>query len=233
MTSAVASEGCLNPPNSSCNACGLQFAAPPRMFTLLFPGNFFAASCQYIKRLLPPKLYETRHGEVVNEALKLSKFGLFHFPGKKPWSLGTARYTPEHWIGSHPSVQPCDLSIPEDYWYWESHAVSPKDDFHWSMFPRRAYNASHEFELGPNYIEDHDIRLRNYNLLPGLLFLWRNLYNATPPMTSWIWSWLPDGALWQEAIAAYGPKAVDTVTGGSFNRTRAGLTGHIPVKSTT
>lgn len=233
MTSAVVSDGCLNPPNSSCNACGLQFAAPPRMFTLLFPGNFFAASCQYIKRLLPPKLYETRHGEAVNEALTLSKFGLFHFPGKKPWSLGTARYTPEHWIGSHPSVQPCDLSIPEDYWYWESHVVSPKDDFHWSMFPRRPYNASHEFELGPIYIEDHDIRLRNYNLLPGLLFLWRNLYNATPPTTSWIWSWLPDGALWQEAIAAYGPKAVDTVTGGAFNRTRAGLTGHIPSAKST
>lgn len=228
MTDAVVSEGCLNPPNSSCNACGLLFEAPPRLFTLLFPGNFFAASCQYIKRLLPPLYFEERHTEAVQRAIRTSlSSDQFYFSKYKKWSLGLKRFTSEHWIGSHPSIRPCDVSVEEDYWYWENHDHSV-GEFQWSMFPRRAYNASHEFAMNVSYLDMHDIRLRYYDLLPGLLYLWRELYNSTPPESSWIWSWLPDGSLWKEAVELYGLAAVDVVTGPDFNRTQAGLSGRMP-----
>ena len=63
MTDAVTSRMCLDPPNSRCNACGLTFEA-----TLLFPANFFAASCAYILQLLHPLEYQKRMSTVVNYA---------------------------------------------------------------------------------------------------------------------------------------------------------------------
>lgn len=171
MMDAVGSEQCLNPPNNTCDVCGLQFAAPPRMFTMLFPGNFFAASCG-IKRLHSPLEYTKRQHEVVRNAQALGKAGRLHIIStKQPWTLGIDRYAPEHWIGSHPFIRPCDLSVQEDYWYWEKHAHSPQRDFKWAMWPRRQFNATHEFRDALHLLNDHALQLRSYSLFAGLLSL--------------------------------------------------------------
>jgi hypothetical protein len=143
MTDAVTRKECLEPPppaangiiqtssqqaqeqqerDDSCNICGLQFQAPPKMFTLLMSGNFFAASCDYVNQLLHPREFSRDMKlTILPEAMKRKKSGSFHFAGPeqtKAWAMGQKRYNAEHWIGSHPSLQPCDMAaIPVGYWY--------------------------------------------------------------------------------------------------------------------
>ena len=55
---------------------------------------------------------------MIKESWKLNKAKNFEFFGKhgdKGWSLGAGRYTPKHWIGSHPNMKPCDVSVIEQY----------------------------------------------------------------------------------------------------------------------
>ena len=40
-------------------------------------------------------------------------------------------------------------------------------------------------------------RMRERYLLAGLLTSWLFLYNETPPASSWIWQWYPDGEEWR------------------------------------
>jgi hypothetical protein len=53
MTRAIVHDDCLQSPSNDpvCDACGLVALPFP---TLHFPGNFFTARCEYIRKLLPP-----------------------------------------------------------------------------------------------------------------------------------------------------------------------------------
>lgn len=219
MLDAVTDRSCVSADNA-CNVCGLQFAAPPRMFSLLFPGNFFVASCSYVNQLYHPKPF---YDEMVklHERMRLwIRQGRLncYLKARKPWNIGSGRYTPEHWIASHPNVSPCDLSTHVDYWYWRKHNHS-RDEFQWSMFPRPGLNNTLEFDgQGVLMQNNPDLRLREYFLLPGLFFRWLHLYNATPPDDSWIWKWFPDGAFWKAAFQQYGYDALNIVTAPDYDR---------------
>ena len=39
LTAAVVNNHCLEPPDDTCNLCGLTFAAPPLIFTVMMPGK--------------------------------------------------------------------------------------------------------------------------------------------------------------------------------------------------
>jgi hypothetical protein len=124
------------------------------------------------------------------KVLKLGREGRFHFGPKdtQGWVMGSGRYTPEHWIGSHPFIKPCDLSVEEKYWYWEDHEHSP-DEFKWSMYPRIKDEPT---VSNATLLIDPDIRLRSYVFLAGLLYRHIHLYNATPPESSWMYNALPE-----------------------------------------
>ena len=243
LTDAIIHPDCVNPPltNSTeaaeedqqqqCDVCGLNFATPPRMFTTLFPGNFFTASCQYVNRLLPPKEYsdklQTLNKQVVRT--RIPPHFSFTLKTQKPWAIGAGRYAPEHWIGSHPSLKPCQLSVPPDYFYWEDHdhKIHYKSHFDFSVFPDtrpggrlREDNEFWGVYLNSTLLNNTDLRLRDYSLLGGLLFRWTRLYNNTiPPDDSWLWSWLPDGDFWKRAVQTYGAHdAPDIVMAPNFNR---------------
>eukprot|EP00563_Minutocellus_polymorphus_P002553 CAMPEP_0181043448 /NCGR_PEP_ID=MMETSP1070-20121207/12717_1 /TAXON_ID=265543 /ORGANISM="Minutocellus polymorphus, Strain NH13" /LENGTH=307 /DNA_ID=CAMNT_0023121785 /DNA_START=316 /DNA_END=1239 /DNA_ORIENTATION=+ len=226
MTDAALSQRCSQPPNSTCNVCGLQFAAPPGMFTNLFPGNMFTARCDYVNRLLHPKEYVKRQTDVVRKSFQLRDQGRFYFKEKdhKAWVTGLRRYAPEHFIGSHPYIVPCDLSKEPDYWYWQSDTPHTSIEFEWAMFPRqKKFNLSaavdpklHAFLLNKSNI---DKRIRAYTYLAGLIFRHIELYNLTPPLHSWMFDWLPDGPFWRVVLQRYGKSVVNVVTSSIFNRT--------------
>lgn len=219
LTAAVTHPDCLYPPSTSseqqCNVCGLQFAAPPQMFTLLFPGNFFSASCEYVNKLVPPMDFSQQLQKVSNYAihgpLKLSST-------KKDWELGRGRYASEHWIGSHPELRPCDLSPEPDYWFWQKkqHQDSPASAlFQWSEWPRRLP----QHLLNGDEQEDETAAaaaarryLLEYTLLPGRLVQWSRLYNGqVPPPSSWVWKWFPDSQFWQTKLTEHNGNAEEAV----------------------
>jgi hypothetical protein len=210
MTDAVVSRQCAKPPDDSCNVCGLQFNAPPQMFTMLFPGNFFTASCKYINQLHPPKEFQRRMERLAWKAKNLNSTGTFHFlpKGDQNWVLGTKRYTPEHWIGMHPQIQPCDMSVQPNNWYWQEHDHT-SDEFQWSMFYNRRFNYSNDKFMA----DTPDLRLKTYIILPGLLWRYVSLYNQTPSETSWIYDVLPDGNLWRAAVKNQGHRAIGALLG--------------------
>jgi hypothetical protein len=57
LTLAVTNEKCLNPPDDSCSACGLNFFT---VWSLQFPGNFFSTKCSYVNKLIPPDEFPER-----------------------------------------------------------------------------------------------------------------------------------------------------------------------------
>ena len=50
--------------------------------------------------------------------------------------------------------------------------------------------------------------MRERYLLAGLLISWYFLYNETPPDSSWIWDWYPDGTEWRQAVNDDGERGV-------------------------
>ena len=226
LTAAVVSKECVEPPDHTCNLCGLTFAAPPTMFTVLMPGNFFTASCKYVNQLLHPQNEFSTHQETLirKAPRKMTNGGrlLFNFYGNKPWTVGKERYAAEHWIGGNPGVIPCDMSESPDYWFWEQNEYKSDDDFRWSMAPRyKTYNATFHYNHNPRHIpfrHNPDFRLRDFGLLGGLLYRWLFLYNTTPPASSWVWDAMPDGLYWKDALATYGREVVDVITSPDFDR---------------
>ena len=66
MMSAITSDMCVEPPDDRCDICGLIALPWP---ILHFPGNFFSAKCNYVKKLMPPRLFSERLKNVTMKAL--------------------------------------------------------------------------------------------------------------------------------------------------------------------
>ena len=206
MVEAVTSEMCLKPPDESCNLCGLRFSA---MRGLFFPGNFWTAKCDYVNRLLSPEDYKAKLTDVVKDAqlMKVRRQLVMKLLPESPATLGLDRYASEFWVGSHPSIIPCDVSKTEDFKYWLKKHRNTGAEFEWSMAPR------HKAIMSNRKIRAReDLRLREYNLLAGNIFRWQRLYGEFPESSSWIWRWFPDGDKWHYAVQKYGSKAVEVMT---------------------
>ena len=226
LTDAALSQQCSHPPNTTCNVCGLQFAAPPGMFTNLFPGNMFTARCDYVNQLLNPREFLKKQTDIVRKALWLGDQGRFHFKEKdhKAYATGLRRYAPEHYIASHPYIVPCDLSKETDWWYWRSNVPHTSSEFEWAMFPRyKQFNVSATTDPKlPDFLlneSNSDKRIRAYTYLAGLIFRHIQLYNMTPPLNSWMFDWLPDGKFWRTMLQRHEKSVLDVVINLDFNRT--------------
>ena len=111
----------------------------------------------------------------------------------------------EHWVGSHPSLNPCDLC--------------PKNSLEYCIKRfSRGKNPAFEFSLAPrhsiydDWFQRDDImfreevafakaaRMRERFLLAGLLASWLVMYNDIPDESSWIWEWYPDGQDWRQSV---------------------------------
>lgn len=140
--------------------------------------------------------------------------------------MGGGRWAMEMWVGSHPSIHPCDLSTKPDIGYWLVKDRDTQMEFNYSLIPRidrsmRDYVSHSE----PKYdvtsvMDDEKHRYKDFNLLGGLLTRFRLMYAEMPSDTSWMWSLYPDGQAWKEGLKQYGQDNVyEKVAAQYFNPT--------------
>ena len=204
MTDAVAREECLSPPNESCNLCGHQYLP---LWTSFIPGNFFVTKCSYVRKLLRPSDYGRKMETVAEEAhiLRGDKILRMNLYDPNPeGAMGVGRYSSEHWVGSHPSVVPCDLSQTYKYLYWVRARRNTTATFEYAMAPRFGIEEPwFRIQKQEFVLKNRVPRLREYFLLAGFLFKWYSLYGEVPPDDSWIWRWFPDGKEWHSTAVPY------------------------------
>ena len=86
----------------TCDVCSTHFSALPHQHA---KGNMWLARCSYVKRLIAPPAFQKGMDAY------WGRLG-FDTGGRlmgTPW-VGTGRFAMEHWVHSHPSVRPCDVS---------------------------------------------------------------------------------------------------------------------------
>jgi hypothetical protein len=130
------------------------------------------------------------------------------------------------WLGSHPSIVPCDVSpytalkrwqadtLPDhDYASEFSWALAPRvpighDDWEWRGYGLRTLNRT----LGDgNFTRTPHERFREYFLLRGLIYKWKMLYGKVADENSWVWNWFPDGQRWLSEVRRHGLDVLDKV----------------------
>jgi len=129
ITRGALSEECANIPNS-CNVCSSRFSPVPHPHT---SGNMWLAKCSYVKNLLDPLKFE----KAMNKIPRIRRRG---FPLSCP---GRGRFAAEHWIHSHPSVKPCDVSDDPSFVWGYAHV--PKPDFKIDLKPAPRFNLTTYF----------------------------------------------------------------------------------------
>ena len=94
-----------------------------------------------------------------------------------PWCVGLGRFAAEHWIHSHPSNMPCDLS--SDDYTWD-YAGVPIGNFEMKLEPAPRFEINKYFKPSCSFEETKLIgtRLKEYE----------SLYpNETVPESWWGW----------------------------------------------
>ena len=149
-----------------CNVCGTRFATFPHYH---MAGNMWTATCQYVRQLIRPLDFPTKMEALLEQSIFLGRTsgvgtgmdgsipeattatvgGMVDPVIPKPtfqqysdgYPVGRDRYSLEHWIGSHPYLQPCDIysrkythgyrDLPSIQSVWTAHlATAPRFDIH-------------------------------------------------------------------------------------------------------
>jgi hypothetical protein len=207
LTAAVTTRECLEPIDRSCSVCGLVFYGA---WALLFPGNVWTADCAYVRRLPSPPTFFAAMDDVFtqrqNKMRENPRFAMAFPDVDGIDSHGAGRYAQEHWIGSHPSLNPCDLTAdPLDDWRHQERSPS---EFSWSMFPR------------PAQLNDPSTDYDQPPLIAGNLFKWFTLYHRAPADDSWVWKWFPYGERYRKAVKLYGNRTFDVMVTQEIERFR-------------
>jgi len=141
-----------------------------------------------------------------------------------PWGFGQQRFSNEHWVGSHPSVVPCDLNPLRYYTYWQQqnddleeaeNKTTTSVEFH--MLPRRPLQdrpcKPGTVDKVAASINKTDERLYDYFFMGGMLLRWLMLCQALPETTeaSWVFDAFPDGAFWKQAVEKHGLQVLNVV----------------------
>ncbi|KAL7483108.1 hypothetical protein ACHAW6_008756 [Cyclotella cf. meneghiniana] len=216
MTNAVLHPQCLSPPDDQCNVCGTDFYT---RFAFMFPGNMWTAKCSYVRKLLPPEKggeYDIKKTESIEKFLKLRLYGALDstLMEDRLDYFGLGRYKWEHWIGSHPLIQPCEMhKLSVSFGDMVYGKVDPTSDYEWAMGPRRDHVTS-ENQVAYESLEHDSVKaFHEYYLLSGNLIKWFTLYGSRgiPHEDSWVWSYFSKfgGDKWKELVMTYGDSAVD------------------------
>ncbi|KAL7533065.1 hypothetical protein ACHAXR_009141 [Thalassiosira sp. AJA248-18] len=213
LTDSVVHQDCLFPPDDRCNVCGAQFYT---RFSTMYPGNMWTAKCSYVKKLLPPLeggVYDERKTESVVQFLKYRLWGQLNSTllDDRVDYFGLGRYRLEHWIGSHPSIEPCELHRENvTFASMITGDITPAD-YDWGMGPRRNEVVGEFPEARERIENDEDAQFREYFFLPGNLLKWFTLYGSEgiPTQSSWAWKFFPAGDKWKKLVKTYGENAVE------------------------
>ena len=120
----------------------------------------------------------------------------------------------EHWIGSHPNLVPCDLSPTNDITTWFHPPDNSSTWFHrsernfeFAFAPRTSIEVDWFLRRNDHYRFQDQVnkrnRMRERFLLAGLLASFLFFYQTTPPNSSWIWDWYPDGEEWRQGVQGH------------------------------
>ena len=169
LTYGALSEECLSLP-AACNVCASRASPVPHPHV---PGNMFLARCEYIRKLIDPLLFEAKMRTVTTMPKRLHSA-----------CHGLGRYAAEHWVLSHPSAMPCDLSKDSSYvWSYDNIPMGMWNK-ELAMMPRfdplvyrlKICDKRIGFSL-------HD-RLQEYH----------DLYNETPTKSWWGWNFFANSS---------------------------------------
>ena len=213
LTDAVVHPDCLFPPDDRCNVCGAQFYT---RFATMYPGNMWTAKCSYVKKLLPPldgREYDKLKEKSIINFLKYRLWGQLRttLMEDRVDYFGLGRYRLEHWIGSHPSIQPCEVhNVKVDLGSMITGRVTP-DDYDWGIGPRRENVTDEIHEARRRLDGDKDAQFLEYYYLPGNLIKWFTLYGSggVPADNSWQWKFFPGGDRWKKLVTVYNVRAVE------------------------
>jgi len=205
MTTAITSDQCYSAlQQDQCTLCGLAFSPWKSPF---YPGNFWAAQCTYVQKLLDPYSYKNQTFISIGRARKMQERGrvtLSLFP-EKPYNLGTGRYAAEFWVGSHPTVRACDVASIAQYGKFLQHDLSFAD-MDLQVAPRD--NVTTEEYIMKRMPNTTLGQLREYFLEVGYILRWYRLYNQVAPPDSWFWKYMPHGQLWKIAVEKHQRAAI-------------------------
>ena len=210
LTNASLHPDCLYPPNETCDVCGAQYYT---MFASMFPGNMWTAKCSYIRKLLPPVKggeYERRKVKAIKQFFLLKEEGILH--NTLGWHqdvfYGLDRYIWEHWVGSHPELQPCEIHATM-IGFWDM--VEGKKDvsekhghYDWGLGPRRELIFTKAGDKTDWKSNDEDANFKQFYYLAGNLIKWISLYDTVPKQDSWVWKHFLAGHKWKVHVAKYG-----------------------------
>ena len=155
LTRGALSQVCMNMP-LSCNVCSSRMSPLPFAHT---PGNMWLARCDYVNTLIDPLKFE----EAMRTKVNLGGWGCD----------ATGRHAAEHWVHSHPSVKPCDLSNSNYTWNYDG---VPEDDFEIRL------------EAAPRFaLEQYRQKVCSVKPASQVLSEYRDLYNETPDSLWWGW----------------------------------------------
>jgi hypothetical protein len=163
------SDDCSKMPDT-CNVCSSRFSPFPHPHT---PGNMWQAKCSYVQHLVDPAVF-------AND-MDLVKRRTIGNIAVHPSCLGAGRFAAEHWIHSHPYVQPCDLYTNPRYgWGYEKlEEFQGMQNFELALGPR--FERS-DWRVGCPY-SDLQHRLNEYQLL----------YDMVPGDDWWGWEfWMEE-----------------------------------------
>ena len=172
-------EGCTTRPKA-CNVCSARFSPLPHFHT---SGNMFVVGCDYVEMLIPPEdfgrkmLHTVADGFLTPESIFLPSSIDLERLSAHP-HIGTGRYAYEHWIHSHPSVVPCDVYPGPFTWNYDN--IPNTSDWvpDLRMAPR--------FPLQEFWKTSIILEPEPWYLIKGRNFEWKHLYDAEPPLGSWI-----------------------------------------------
>eukprot|EP01082_Thalassiosira_pseudonana_P007064 g6224.t1 g6224 contig22:22612-23289(+) len=122
------------------------------------------ARCDYVAKLVDP--FAAKDGQLPSFFLR------------DDWCIGHGRYFYEHWVHSHPSVEPCDLST--DNFVWNYNGV-PSVPFAKDIQPAPRFDFK-------KYVKNvGGCSMRPFDVLQRQIHGYQNIYNTTAGGAWWGW----------------------------------------------
>ncbi|GKY98768.1 hypothetical protein MPSEU_000833000 [Mayamaea pseudoterrestris] len=215
MTQAAVDPVCLIPHkvdrNLTCNLCGLAFHTLP--FLHMSGNTWTVPTCEYINKLIPPVQFAEKMHHFLREALPMRITGALnsHLTSDGMDVLGVDAYAMEHWVGSHPSLIPCDLSpFPSEMRQHKRHADA--SSFNIRDASKWRNNKTVDFQIDSEQLskvlKSDQLRIREYTFLAGNIIKWQLLYGTLPSTNSWVFDAFPDGERWRDGIMRVGGREI-------------------------
>eukprot|EP00438_Fugacium_kawagutii_P003299 Skav217946 [mRNA] locus=scaffold2100:113282:114217:+ [translate_table: standard] len=188
-TAGALAPECLSMPET-CNVCSARFSPIPHPHT---PGNMWAARCGYVSKLLDPTAFPL---EMVRYYRHPARFEGLQCPTSRKSCVGVGRFALEHWVHSHPDVQPCDLDSSSAY-RWRFPGTDPEmkamTDFVSNPKVQQVLQPAPRFDLATYERQDGGCSKCGFNMTQRV-DEYKFLHQQEPPATWWGWKFMKSGA---------------------------------------